>query len=101
MIVLSQDGTKVLLVPEWRAPCILPSVEIPRWQQSRGESHCCAREVTGERKLLSLRISDTDPPTDGRCGIRYQAAEYLCDSKQSQDAKYVDADIDFVAGLID
>ena len=49
VIVLSRDGTKVLLVPNGERQ-MLPSVEIPRWQRV-AENLTAAVDSNWERKL--------------------------------------------------
>jgi hypothetical protein len=96
VIVLSRDGTKVLLVRNGERR-MLPSVDIPRWQRV-AENLTAAVESSWREEVVCLFASDTDSPTDGAVNS-YQAAE-LVHSKQSQDANVLGAGINAVAGLI-
>jgi len=75
VIVLSRDGTKVLLVPNGERR-MLPSVEIPRWQRVAENLTAAVKSNWGE-EVVCLFDHDTDSPTDG-AGNSYQAAEHLC-----------------------
>jgi hypothetical protein len=75
VIVLSRDGTKVLLVPNGERR-MLPSVEIPRWQRV-AENLTAAVESNWGEQVVCLFDHDTDSPTDGTVNS-YQAAEHLC-----------------------
>jgi hypothetical protein len=75
VIVLSRDGTKVLLVPNGERQ-MLPSVEIPRWQRV-AENLTAAVDSNWGEEVVCLFDLATDSPIDGAV-TRYQAAEHLC-----------------------
>ena len=75
VIVLSRDGTKVLLVSNG-VRRMLPWVEIPRWQRV-AENLTAAVESNWGEQVVCLFEHDTDSATDG-AATRYQAAEHLC-----------------------
>ena len=75
--------------PRWR---------IPRWQRV-AENLTAAVESNWGEEVVCLFDLATDSPSDSTV-TRYQAAEHLCTSKQSQDANFLGAGIDVVAGLI-
>ncbi|MGE5111377.1 MAG: hypothetical protein ACM3JB_11005 [Acidobacteriaceae bacterium] len=72
VIVLSRDGTKVLLVPNG-VRHTLPSVGIPRWERVAEKLTAAIRSDWGE-EVVCLFETETAPPTDG---VRYQTAEHL------------------------
>ena len=74
VIVLSRDGTKVLLVPIGERQ-MFPSVDIPRWQRV-AENLTAAVESNWGEEVMCLFDLDTDSPTD-RVVTRYLAAEHL------------------------
>lgn len=75
VIVLSRDGTKVLLAPNGERQ-MLPSVEIPRWQRV-AENLTAAVDSNWGEEVICLSDPASDSPTDGAV-TRYQAAEHLC-----------------------
>ena len=75
VIVLSRDGTQVLLVPNGGHQ-ILPSVDIPRWQRVAEHLTAAVDSNWGE-EVICLFDPASDSPTDGAV-TRYQAAEHLC-----------------------
>jgi hypothetical protein len=75
VIVLSRDGTEVLLVPNGQRH-VLPYVEIPRWQRVAENLNVAVRRDWGE-DVVCLFEPETEPPADGTV-TRYQAAEHLC-----------------------
>ncbi len=75
VIVLSQDGTKVLLVPNGERR-MLPSAEIPRWQRV-AQNLTAAFKTDWGAEVVCLFELPTESADDH--GItRYQAAEHLC-----------------------
>ena len=75
VIVLSRDGTQVLLVPNGGHQT-LPSVEIPRWQRV-AENLTAAVDSNWGEEVICIFDPASDSPTDGAV-TRYQAAEHLC-----------------------
>jgi Phosphotransferase enzyme family len=75
VIVLSPDGTKVLLVLNGERQ-MLPSVKIPRWQRVAENLTAAVGSNWGE-EVVCLFDPDIDSPTDGAV-TRYQVAEHLC-----------------------
>jgi phosphotransferase family enzyme len=75
VIVLSRDGTQVLLVPNGGHQT-LPSVEIPRWQRI-AENLTAAVDSNWGEEVICIFDPARNSPTDGPV-TRYQAAEHLC-----------------------
>jgi len=75
VILLSRDGTQVLLVQNGGHQ-MLPSVEIPRWQRV-AENLTVAVENNWGEEVICLFDPASDSPIDGAV-TRYQAAEHLC-----------------------
>jgi len=70
VIVVSQDGTKVLLIPKGERQ-VLPSVEIPRWQRIAENLRVAVQSDWGREVVCLFEL----PATDG--GPRYLVAEHL------------------------
>jgi hypothetical protein len=70
VIVVSQDGTKVLLIPKGERQ-VLPAVEIPRWQRIAENLRVALKSDWGREVVCRFEL----PATDG--GPRYLVAEHL------------------------
>jgi len=74
VIVLRRSGAEVLVVPN-DAGCMLPTVEIPRWQRVPASLAGALKSDWGV-DVLALFECQQDPPGDPG-GFRYEATEYL------------------------
>lgn len=75
VIVFSQDGNNVLLVPEGDR-FGLPIVAIPRWQRVAPNLAEAVRRDWGEEVVCLIEPSDL--PKTGEARTHYQAAEHWC-----------------------